>query len=149
MSNAIPPVVRSVTQRMTRLRDHIDTLCRLGEAKLSSDQLTDKEQTHICQILNTIQNDLRQLIDLKRRDSFAATIIGKAPETQHTIGQIEGDYDTLLSDVEKIVGDLVEDGHGLKARKQLHSWISRFRSLDARECDLLQKVWTVDIGAMD
>ena len=89
------------------------------------------------------------MLDLKQADLFFQSIIEKAPEAQPRVEQLEREHVDLLVQLDEIADDLVETSHALETRAKLHSWLERFTLLDQRESELLQKVWTVDIGSKD
>jgi hypothetical protein len=149
MNDALPTIVRDIVDQRDALRNHIQALGELVEAKLNSDTVSPRKQTKLSQILAKMQDDFAKLIELKQHDGFVRTIMEKAPEARHSTDQMQRDYDELFGELASLNDELIDEEHGLKTRRHLHGWLKRFSALDRRECELLQKVWQVDLGTID
>ena len=144
-----PNVVRSVLDRRTTLENRIGLLSDLAEDVLGRASVSENDLDRVRAVLSEIEEDLSELIKVKKTDGFFREILSASPESQHTVDQLMEDYYSLHSDMQRLRTELSDFDHWPTARRLLHGWVTRFRELDSREIGLLQKVWNVDVGATD
>lgn len=139
----------AVTAKRRQLQHGIEELARLGEKQLDHQPFDEIEQARIRGILDSLNEDLDELLELKVEQNYFDEMIESLPHSEPTVRQILKDHHTLLADLTKIGAELGQLNRFGKARRLLHGWLNRFHELEARENRLVQDVWNVDVGTLD
>ena len=145
----VPTAVRAFLNRRTTLENRITLLSELAADVLDREPIHEADLERVAAVLSEIEEDLAELIELKQTDGFFSEILSASPESQHTVDQLMEDHRSLLADMRHMQNELSNADHGPSVRRLLHGWVTRFQELDSREIGLLQKIWSVDVGATD
>lgn len=144
-----PESLKTVLDKRKSLERHVPLLTELAEEAIAhpSEECSDCEQ--IVQLLESLHADVEDLLGLKTQWRFFDDIVDLAPHLETTVERLRGDHEELLANLDTMRADVTQGGPLPHVGRLLNGWLTRFRELDTREIDLIQKVWNVDVGTLD